>query len=147
MSKFSKEDSINIKINPILKLKFHIASWFNWLSAIITNFISEYVRDYEKQYGIIPISLTNDVKYDVLTKFFWVQLDRQTYKKLNHESVLNLVNGTMGTNMNMDDFVEALKIYPKSRTNIPISGSSGPLEMLEINKEILKWKPVWTYWL
>lgn len=146
MSRFYKEDCLNLKINPILKLKFHIAIWFQGMSATITSFISDYVRDYEKQYGIIPITLTNDIKYDILTKFFGVQLDRQTYKKLNHQSILNLVNETLWVNLNIDEFSEILKIYPKTRNWCNIS-ESWTLELLEKNKDILKNKDLQGYWL
>lgn len=132
MSRFYKEDTISIRINPILKLKLHIACWFSWVSSTITFLLNNYIRDYEKQYWIIPITLTNDIKYDVLTKFFWVQLDRQTYKKLNHEAILNLINESLWTNMNIDEFEKALKDYPKTRKNT-VGIEWGPIELLEKN--------------
>lgn len=137
MSRLFKTDSLNIKMSPILKLKFHIATGQIWMSGIISNFIQNYVRDYEKQYWIIPVTLTNDIKYDVLTKFFWVQLDKQTYKKLSHESILNLVNQNLGTNLNLEEFQESLLKYPKTRKWIHIKETS-TLELIEKNKETLK---------
>lgn len=115
MARFYKEDTLNIRINPILKTKFHIAVWFAWISATLNSFINNFVRDYEKQYWIIPINLDNSLKYDVITKFFWIQLDKQLYKKMDHLWVLKLINEKLGSNMNYEDFESMISKYPKTR--------------------------------
>lgn len=115
MSRFYKEDTLHVRINPILKTKFHIAVWFAWISATINSFINDYVRDYEKQYWVIPISLTNSIKYDVLTKFFWIKIDKKLYQNLSHEETLNLINDKLWTNMNIEDLESMIQKYPKTR--------------------------------
>lgn len=115
MSNFYKEDTLTIRINPILKDKFQIAVWFAWISATINSFINNYVRDYEKQYWVIPIHLTNALKYDVLTKFFWIKINKKIYQELNFEETLNMINDKLGTNMNMEDLQSMISKYPKTR--------------------------------
>lgn len=113
--RFYKEDNLNIRINPILKDKFHIATWFAWISATLNTFIANYVRDYEKQYWVIPMSIKTKEKYDIITKFYWVKLSKKLYDQYNLEESLKLINELMWTDINLNEMEFFIKNYPKTR--------------------------------
>lgn len=77
-----KNDSLTIRLNPILKSKFNIAIWFLWLSEVLNNMIQDYVRDYEKQFWVIPVSTNKSDQYDILTKMFWVKINQSRFEEL-----------------------------------------------------------------
>ncbi|MDQ7023085.1 MAG: hypothetical protein Q9M97_06180 [Candidatus Gracilibacteria bacterium] len=56
-----KSDRITIRINPLLKEKFNTCLVFSGLSEVLNNFIIDYVRKYEAQYGIIPVRASQKI--------------------------------------------------------------------------------------
>lgn len=113
--RFYKEETLSIRINPILKDKFHIATWFVWISATINTFIANYVRDYEKQYGVIPMNIKTKEKYDIITKFFWVKFNKKLYEQYNLEETLKSINDLLGTDITQTEMEFFLENYPKTR--------------------------------
>lgn len=113
--RFLKEDTLTIRINPLLKDKFHIATWFGGISATINIYIANYVRDYEKQYGIIPLSIKTKEKYDIITKFFWIKVNKKLYQEYNLKETLQLINDLLWVDINEDEMNKFLSLYPKTR--------------------------------
>ena len=97
--KLYKNKLLTIRINPLLLDKFQVSVWFCDVSSVITQFMQQTVRDFEKQYWVIPVWTDLDTKYDILTKMFWVKITKQEAEKL-------------------------LKFYPKTRKDIHIYGKS-----------------------
>lgn len=110
-----KEDTLCIRINPLLKDKFHIATWFAGISATLNTFIANYVRDYEKQYWIIPLTLKSKDKYDLITKFFWVKVNKKLYNEYNLEDTLKTINDLLWTDITYEEMKFFIDNYPKSR--------------------------------
>jgi len=77
-----KNDVITIRCSSILKDKFQVAIGFLWMSEAISVFMQEKVRDWEKQYWIIPIRANKDEKYDLITKCFWVKINKSQFDHL-----------------------------------------------------------------
>ena len=113
--RFFKQETLCIRINPILKDKFHIATWFVGISAAINTFIANYVRDYEKQYWVIPLSINSKEKYDIITKFFWVKVNKKLYEEYNLKETLKLINDLLWTDINIQEMEFFIKNYPKTR--------------------------------
>ena len=90
--KLQKSDTITVRINPALKRKFEVAKWFLQLSDVIGILVQDYVREYERQYGIIPVSIDKNSQYDIVTKMYWIS-------------------------MTPDRFKELLSLYPKTKNN------------------------------
>jgi hypothetical protein len=112
-----REETLSIRINAILKHKFAIATWFSWVSARINTFMSDYVRDYEKQYWVIPMTINAKEKYDVITKFFWVKVNKKLFKEYEIKDTCKLINEIMGTNITENEMEFFIQNYPKTRTN------------------------------
>lgn len=90
-----KNDILTVRLNPILKSKFNIAIWFLSISEVLSRFIQDYVRDFEKQFWVIEVSVNKDTQYDIITKMYWVKIDKQRFKRL-------------------------IEAYPKTRKNTPM---------------------------
>jgi len=80
--KILKTDTITIRLNPWLKQKLSVAKWFLNVSDILWVLIQNYIRDYEKQYGIIKVSLNEAEQYDIITKMYWVKLSKNKFDEL-----------------------------------------------------------------
>lgn len=110
-----KDDTITIRINDILKKKFHIACSYAWVSSILITFINDYVVQYEKQYWVIPLNLNNREMYDVITKFFWVTVNKRLYKDIVLEDTINLINKTYWIEIPLSQALEFIQAYPKTK--------------------------------
>lgn len=110
-----KDDNLSIRINPILKDKFHIATGFVWISATLNTFIANFVRDYEKQYWVIPMSIKSKEKYEIITKFFGIKVNRKLYQEYNLKETLETINNLLGTDISEDEMKFFLETYPKTR--------------------------------
>ena len=110
-----KDDTLTIRVNPLLKTKFHIATWFAGISATINTFMSNFVRDYEKQYWVIELTLTKKQKYDLITKFFWVKVNKKLMEEFNHQETLDFINENMWTDISIEEFNFFIDNYPKTR--------------------------------
>jgi hypothetical protein len=81
--KLYKTNSINVRVNPVLKKKFEVAIWFLWLSDVISAFMQDYVRDYEnKMWKIIPVWIDDDSLYNIITQLHGVKLSRSKFDEL-----------------------------------------------------------------
>lgn len=91
---------ITIRCSTILKEKFNVAIWFLWLSESISHFMQDKVREYEKQYWIIPIRANKDEKYDLITKMFWIKINKTEFDHL--ESLYPITNWNKRTYIDID---------------------------------------------
>ncbi len=82
--KIQKSDTITVRLNPCLKQKLEVAKWFLNLSDIIWVLIQDYVRDFEKQYWVIPVSIDKNSQYDIVTKMYWVKMSPERFDELLH---------------------------------------------------------------
>lgn len=80
--KLYKNDTITVRVNPILKAKFEVAIWFLWVSDSISYYMQNIIRDFEKQYWIIPTWADKNTQYDIITKMFWVKLSKKRFEEL-----------------------------------------------------------------
>lgn len=81
--KLYKTDTINIKVNPILKKKFEVSIWFLWMSDVISAFMQKYVRDFEKDlWKPIPVSIDDSTAYNIITQIHWVRLSKTKFDEL-----------------------------------------------------------------
>ncbi len=74
---------MSLRINPILLEKFQVAIGFENVSASITAYMQKVVREFEAQYWVIPVGgVEADTKYDIITRLYWVQINRKEFDKL-----------------------------------------------------------------
>ena len=82
---YKKTENITIRVNPILKDKFFVSCWFLDISAVISQFMQDYVREYEKHIkDIKPIPVRTDLDwlYDLITKSYWIKITREKFDEL-----------------------------------------------------------------
>lgn len=80
--KTQKSDTITFRLNPALKRKFEVAKWFLHVSDILGLLVQDFVRDFEKQYWIIEVSLDKSSQYDIVTKMLWINITRTRFDEL-----------------------------------------------------------------
>lgn len=80
--KTQKSDTITLRINPALKRKLEVAKGFLQLSEVISWLIQQYVREFEKQYGLIYVSVDKKTQYDIITKMYGVALSPERFEEL-----------------------------------------------------------------
>ncbi|QFR39166.1 hypothetical protein A9Q91_02940 [Candidatus Gracilibacteria bacterium 28_42_T64] len=64
----------------MLKEKFHVSIGPLEMTSVIEGFMWNYIKDFEKQYGQIPISPNNSEKYDIIRNMFGVKITKTAYK-------------------------------------------------------------------
>lgn len=77
-----KKEALTFRLHPILKSKFNIAIWFLSITEVLWTFVQDYVREYEKESWIIEVTTSKDTQYDIVTKMYWVKLDRKRFEEL-----------------------------------------------------------------
>lgn len=81
--KLYKSDTINIRVNWILKSKFEVAIWFLWVSDVFSAFMQDYVRNYEKEIGkTVPVWTDDSTLYNIITQIHWVKLSKSKFDEL-----------------------------------------------------------------
>jgi len=95
---YRKTEQITIRVNPVLKDKFMVSIWFLDVSAVITSFMQEKVREYEEHINNmkpIPVRTDKQWLYDIITQIHWLKITKEKYD-------------------------EILALYPKTRKNIAL---------------------------
>lgn len=80
---YRKTEQITIRVNPILKDKFSVAIWFLDISAVFSEFMQTYVREYEKNiWQPIPLRIDKQWTYDLITNVYWIKITKERYDEI-----------------------------------------------------------------
>lgn len=61
------------------------------------------------------MSIKSKEKYEIITKFFGIKVNRKLYQEYNLKETLETINNLLGTDISEDEMKFFLETYPKTR--------------------------------
>lgn len=80
---YRKTEQITIRVNPILKDKFSVAIWFLDISAVFSEYMQTYIREYEKSiWQPIPTRIDKAWCYDLINNIYWIKISKDRFDEI-----------------------------------------------------------------
>lgn len=80
---FKKTISLNIRVDPVLKRKFEIATVHTTMSSLINEFMHKYVREFERDTGtIIPVTSDDSIAYEYIKTVLGLKINDSEFEEL-----------------------------------------------------------------
>lgn len=80
--KIYKSSSVTIRTSEVLKKKFNIAIGTLNMSQIIETYMHNVVRDFERDFWVIPVNPNNAEKIELLKKTLWVVVNEKQLERM-----------------------------------------------------------------